>query len=310
MLVYPQLPCLVKVIHLICMSNNASSDSDASRKPDNPQETLNEENWYYAGFFAAEMSCSVIKAANYNPVGHYYFAIDITVSNADRTLLEKINTIVMQNSGVISAIKGGFNLSARGKRRVRQVLNFFDQYPILAGDLARNRLDLMREALSYLEVHRGSSKHQAKSQAMDEIRKKLRSIKENGVSFHSYSPESTDKDLIGHFLAGVLDGDGSFGMKKSENRQQPFLAIAMKDRKIIQLLRDFIQYGNVRKRKDGVFHYEINHSKILQDVCSTFLTQYPLRHAGQRKRLQHLQRILNDYTRNSEQVHKVLTEMI
>lgn len=270
------------------MSNNASSDSDIRRKPDNPQETLNEENFYYAGFFAAEMSCSVIKAVNYNPVGHYYFAIDITVSNADKTLLEDINAVVMRGGGIISPIKGGFNLSARGKRRVRVVLDFLDRYPIIAGDLAQNRIALMQEALAYLETHRGSREHQAKIKKMDDIRAKLRTIKETGIALRPYRRELVNENAIGYFLAGVLDGDASFGFKKSNDRQQPFLAIAMKDQKTIELLREFLQHGNIRRRKDGLYHYEINHQEVLQDICSVFLTRYPLRHAGQRERLQHL----------------------
>ena len=77
------------------MSKNASSDSDTHRKPDNPQETLNKK-YCYSGFCAGEMSCSVIKAANYNPVGHCYFAVDFTVSNADKRLLRRVNEVVMQ----------------------------------------------------------------------------------------------------------------------------------------------------------------------------------------------------------------------
>lgn len=281
------------------MSKNAFSDSDnTSRKPDNPQETLAKKNYYYAGFFAAEMSCSVIKATNHNPVGHYYFAVDITVSNADRKLLEHVNKIVMQGKGIISPIKGAFNLSARGKKRVQTVLDFLNRYPIIAGDLAKNRLMLVQEALVYLQANRGSSNHQIKTQVMDDIRMKLRMIKENGIVSESYDQKYVNKDVVGHFLAGVLDGEGSFGFKKSRNRLQPFLAVAMKDQKIIQLLREFIQYGNVRRRKDGMYHYEINHPKVLQAVCSLFLTQYPLHHVRQRERMQHLQRILNDYTRN------------
>jgi len=276
------------------MSNNASSGSVICQRPDNPQETLNEENYYYTGFFVAEMSCCVIKAANCSLVGHHYFAPDITVSNADRGLLESIDIAVMQGSGVISPIKGGYNLSARGKKRVREVLDFFDRYPIIAGDLAIERIALIREALEFLEANRGSTKHQAKTKVMDDIRVKLRIIKERGIASRSYCTGSTKKDTVGYFLAGVLDGDGSFGTKKSNKRQQPFFAIAMKDKNVIELVRDFIGHGNIRLRKDGVYHYETNHRQVLKDVCSLFLTQYPLRHKEQRKRLKHLQRILND----------------
>lgn len=280
------------------MSKNASSDSDVYRKPDNPQETLEAKNYYYAGFFAAEMTCSVIKAANHNPAGHYYFAIDITVSNADIKLLEEVNAIVMKGNGVITPIKGGFNLSARGKKRVQIVLDFFDRYPIIAGDLARSRIALTREALVYLEANRGSTKHRAKTKVMDDIRAQLREIKELGVSPRSYRRMRAHEDAVGYFLAGVLDGDGSFGFKKSRNRLQPFLAVAMKDRKIIELLRLFLRHGKVRQRSDGMYHYEINHPAVLKNVCSVFLTQYPLRHTQQRERMEKLQRILNDYTRN------------
>ena len=281
----------------MCMSKNASSGSGARQKPGNPQETLNVENYYFAGFFAAEMSCSVIKATNYNPAGHYYFAIDFTVSNADKGLLEQVDRVVMHGNGIISPIKGAFNLSARGKKRVQVVLNFLNRYPIIIGDLAKNRIALLREALAYLEAHHGSTKHQEKTKVMESIRKKLRRVKEVGA-LKSYVQEHVSKEAIGHFLAGVLDGEGSFGFKKSGDRWQPFFMVAMKDRKIIELFKKFLHYGKVRKRKDGMYHYEINHSQILQKVCPLFLTQYPLRHARQRARLKRLQRILNDYTRN------------
>ena len=280
------------------MSKNASSDSDTHRKPDNPQETLNKK-YYYSGFCAGEMSCSVIKATNYNPAGHYYFAVDFTVSNADKRLLERVNEVVMQGSGIITPVKGAFNLSARGKNRVRVVLDFLNRYPIIIGDLAKNRVALLREAHAYLETHRGSREHQMKIHVMGTIRKKLRKIKESGVAFKAYAQESAGKDAIGYFLAGVLDGEGSFGFKKSGNRQQPFLAVAMKDRKIIELCRRFLQYGKVRKRNDGMYHYEINHSEILKKVCTIFLTRFPLKHVRQRERMKNLQRLLNDYTRNT-----------
>ena len=246
------------------------------------------------------MTCSVIKAANFNPVGHYYYAVDITVTNADTALLQNVNEVVMQGGGIISPVKGAFNLSARGKKRVRIVLDFLDRYPIIIGDLAKNRIALLREAFTYLAEHRGSSEHQKKIEVMDGIRKKLRAVKETGAVGKSYEQEPVSRDAIGHFLAGVLDGEGSFGFKKSGDHKQPFLAVAMKDRKIIELFREFLQHGNVRHRKDGVYHYEINSSKIVQKACVLFLSKYPLRHKRQRERMQELKRLLNDYTQNTK----------
>jgi hypothetical protein len=292
------------------MSKNAFSGSDVNRKPDNPQETLKISNYYFSGFIAGEMSCSVIKAANYNPVGHYYFAVDLTVTNADRNLLQQVNEVVMQGKGIISPVKGAFNLSARGKTRVRIALDFLGQYPIITGDLAKNRIALLREALAYLSEHRGSRKQSVKIEVMDDIRKKLRQIKESGTALESYAQEFVSKDGIGYFLAGVLDAEGSVGFKKSGNRQQPFLAVAMKDRKIVELFKEFLEYGKVRQRNDGMYHYEINHPDILRKVCPLFLTHYPLQHARQRERMTNLQWILNDYTRNPVLSQRVETGMI
>lgn len=275
------------------MSKKVFSDLDESREPDNPQETYS--HYYFPGFFAAEMSCSIIKAANH-PHGHYY-AIDITVSNADKGLLGQVNSVVMEGKGVISAIKGGFNLSARGKDKVRTVLEFLERYPVLAGDLAKNRIVLLKRALQYLESHKGHNAHPAKTKVMSDMRRALRSIKTKQVVEKSYEMRSISDHAVGYFLSGIVDGDGSFGVKAvSSFHKEPYFFVAMKDQKIVELLRSFINYGKVRYRKDGVYHYEVNRREILKNICSLFLERYPLRHAGQRRRLKLLKRILNDHT--------------
>jgi len=280
------------------MGNNASSDFDIDRKPDNPQETLNVSNYYYSGFFAGEMTCSIIKATNKNPKG-YFFMVDFTVSNADKILLKHINEKIMNDCGVISPIKGAYNLKVRGKNRVREILRFLQAHPIIIGDLAKNRVEILSEALEYLDAHRGHNAHEEKTVKMDNLRHKLRLIKTEGVTENTYELDSKiSKDAIGHFFAGIIDGEGSFGVKRSGKYKEPFFSIAMKDRKIIELLRNFLEYGKVRYRKDGVYHYEVNSRKELIRIGNLFLEQYPLQQKRQRNRLVELQRILNDYTRS------------
>ena len=272
------------------MSKNALS-------ADNPQEML-ESNFYFSGLLAAEMSCSIIKATNKNPKG-YYYAIDLTVTNADKELLKEVNRVVMRNRGVITPVKGANNLSARGKERVQIVLNFLETYPIITGDLAKNRIIILKYALLYLQKYRTHTFQNEKTVEMGELRKKLRDVKEKGIVDQKFGSKFLDQNSLGYFFAGVVDGEGSFGFKSSRFAKQPFFAIAMKDKKIIELLSKFIGYGNVRLRKDGMYHLEINHRDVLKDVCEMFLNQYPLRHKKQRKRLQALQQLLNDHTPRS-----------
>ena len=89
------------------MSKNALS-------ADNPQEMLNANKFWFSGFMSAEMSCSIIKATNKNPKGFYY-TVDLTVTNADREVLNEINREVMNGRGIITSVKGAYNLSAEEK---------------------------------------------------------------------------------------------------------------------------------------------------------------------------------------------------
>src|SRR3989344_2277586 len=274
------------------MSKNALS-------ADNPQEMLNATKFWFSGFMSAEMSCSIIKATNKNPKGFYY-TIDLTFTNADRKLLNEINREVMNGRSVITSVKGAYNLSARGKDKVRIVLDFLEQYPILAGDLAINRIILLKTALVYLVDHKTSKFQKEKTAEMEKLRVKLRELKFDGFVDQKFDLlNNTDKNFLGYFLAGVIDGEGSFGFKSSGLYKQPFFAIAMKDRKIIELLQKFIGYGNVRLRKDGVYHLEINHRSILKNVCEIFLNQYPLRQTRQRKRCEFVFNSSSTTTRQS-----------
>ena len=224
----------------------------------------------------------------------------MTVTNADRKLLNEINREVMNGRGVITPVKGAYNLSARGKEKVRTALDFLEQYPILAGDLAKNRIVIFKNALMYLTDHKTSKFQKEKTAEMEKLRSKLRELKFNGVVDQEFELPTVDKNSLGYFLAGVIDGEGSFGFKSSGLYKQPFFAIAMKDRKIIELLQKFIGYGNVRLRKDGVYHLEINGLNILKNICGMFLNQYPLRQTRQRKRCMFVfQQLLNDHTPRS-----------
>lgn len=273
------------------MSKNALS-------ADNPQEMLKKSNFYFSGLLVAEMSCSIIKATNRNPKGFYY-AIDLTVTNADKNLLNQVNKIVMKNRGIITPVKGAYNLSARGKERVQIALDFLKRYPILVGDLAKNRILILKKALLYLQKYRTHKFQKEKTIEMDKWRRKLREIKDDGIVDQKFGLQYQNKKSFGYFFAGVIDGEGSFGLKSSGFAKQPFFAIAMKDKKIIESLSKFVGYGKVRLRKDGVYHLEINHREILKNVCDTFINQFPLKHQKQKKRLLILQQLLNDHTLRS-----------
>lgn len=271
-----------------------STFTDNASIADNQQETSQVPKFfYYTGFCVGELTCSVIRANDKRGRG-FYFMPDITISNADLNLLKEINWVVTSNLGNISPIKGGYNLKFRGKRRVEKVFQFLKNYPVITGDLARRKLELLGNVLPAIG---NNSKIQNRLQVIEKCRKNLKDLKVNGLAEDLPDLNHFKNDEIGFFLAGIIDAEGSCGFKKSGLRLQPFFAVAMKDRKIIELIRDFLACGNIHIRSnDGLYHWETNKKSDVLKVIGIFMTKYPSRLKKMKDRMEHVRRILNDYT--------------
>ncbi|RJO60726.1 hypothetical protein C4544_04620 [candidate division WS5 bacterium] len=261
----------------------------------NQQGTLLVSKFYYTGFCIGELSCSVIRATDKRGRG-FYFMSDITISNADLNLLKEINRIIASNLGNISPIKGGYNLKFRGKRKVEKVFQFFQRYPVIAGDLAKRKLKLLKDVLPAIGKN---SKVEENLKVIEKCREDLKCLKLNGYAGEANEHHFND-DEIGFFLAGIIDAEGSCGLKKSGLRLQPFFAVAMKDQKIIYLIKDFLGCGNIHKRSnDGLYHWETNMKSEILRLVEIFTTKYPSKLKKMKERMRNLKRTLNDYTPRS-----------
>jgi len=88
-------------------------------------------------------------------------------------------------------------------------------------------------------------------------------------------------------------------MKRSGERLQPFAAIAMKDKEIIVLFRDFIGFGNIRFRpREHVYHWEVGSISGVLKVIEIFQNKFPDKLMKMKLRMERVRRILNDYTPN------------
>lgn len=273
------------------LSKNPTSDVFKDM-PDNQQETVNKFcKFYYTGFCTGEMSCSVIRANHKHGV---YYTPDFTISNADLNLLKEINRMIGSNLGIISSIKGGYNLKFRGKRKVETIFQFFQKYPVVTGDIAKTKLDLLENVLPAIGKY---SKVSSRLDVIEKCRKDLKDLKLYGLVSKITDENQFYTEAIGYFLAGIIDAEGSCGLKKSEKRKQPYFAVAMKDRKIIYLLKNFLGCGNIHVRSDdGLFHWETNKKSDVLKLIDIFTVKYPSRLLKMRERMQNLNRILNDYT--------------
>lgn len=266
---------------------------------DNQQETL-QASFYYTGFCSGEMSCSLLRLSNRkSKSGGIYYTPDLTVSNADLSLLKKINRIIAGGKGIISPVKGGYNLSIRGKAKVKKALSFFDRFPPIVGDLTLSKLALLRKALRVLEARKSYRRSLKEQKQLERIRAKFARMKKTGKPSFNYPQRIFLADSIGYFLAGVLDAEGSVGIKKSGG-SQPFVAIALKDRKIVELFKEFLGRGNIHLRpKEKIYHFEIGARKDVLITLRLFTRVYPSKLSKMVERVKVLQRILNDYTPGS-----------
>lgn len=270
--------------------------TDNASSADNQQEAL--LSFYYTGFCAGEMSCSLLKLSNRKSRnGGVYYMPDITISNQYKPLLEETNFVLADGEGVISRIKGGYNLYIRGKRKVKKAFRFFQKYKPIAGDLFFSRLKLLSKAVSVLEGRKTYRRTSREQSLLEEIRSNFRKLKITATPFYKIPDNFFAKDAIGYFLAGVLDAEGSVGIKKNGTKGQPFIAVAMKDRKIVELFKSFLRCGNIHLRpKENIFHFEMGSRKEVLETLNMFLEEYPPKLPKMARRMKDLQRVLNDYT--------------
>jgi hypothetical protein len=91
-------------------------------------------------------------------------------------------------------------------------------------------------------------------------------------------------DDLGHYVAGFVDGEGSFNVpiRRERDRTMPLRAglsfnVSQIGTDLPELLRDVFDCGTVRARRDGVVYYEVTKPKDLQERIFPFFERFPLR---------------------------------
>lgn len=93
----------------------------------------------------------------------------------------------------------------------------------------------------------------------------------------TFNPKKISRD-IGYYFAGFTDGEGSFNVsfRKRKDYQQPWkislcFNVSQRDKVILALFKRHLNCGTLRKRKDGVWYYEVNNfTAIIENVIPFF----------------------------------------
>jgi LAGLIDADG endonuclease len=89
---------------------------------------------------------------------------------------------------------------------------------------------------------------------------------------------------LGHYVAGFVDGEGSFNVpiRRERDRGLPFRVslsfnVSQVGPEAPELLRSIFGVGTVRGRADGVYYFEVTKPKDLEERVFPFFDRFPIR---------------------------------
>ena len=95
---------------------------------------------------------------------------------------------------------------------------------------------------------------------------------------------------LGWYFAGFADGEGSFNvsLKKDSEYQvhwhiEPSFNVSQRDVTILALMKRYLGVGTIRRRKDGVYYYEVRNYRALQERIIPFFEKFHFFSATKKK---------------------------
>ena len=93
-------------------------------------------------------------------------------------------------------------------------------------------------------------------------------------------------DDLGHWIAGFVDGEGSFNVpiRRERDRRLPWRVglsfnVSQRGRQVAELLESIFEVGTIRSRTDGIVYYEVTRPSDLTERVMPFFAKFPLRGA-------------------------------
>ncbi len=97
-------------------------------------------------------------------------------------------------------------------------------------------------------------------------------------------------DEIGFYLAGFTDGEGSFNVSlrnkpdyKSKWQVCPCFNVSQKDITILTQMKRYLGCGQIKKRKDGLFMFEVGNYAMITERVIPFFRRFNFRSATKKR---------------------------
>ena len=131
-----------------------------------------------------------------------------------------------------------------------------------------------------------------------------------------FNPAKVPRE-IGYYIAGFADGEGSFNVsfRPRSDYRMPWKVslcfnISQRDEVILALVKRHLQCGTMRRRKDGVWYYEVNNLKAIQENVIPFFNRFCFLSAKKKRdfaKFKQLANILSNGEQSTEEgIRKVL----
>lgn len=98
---------------------------------------------------------------------------------------------------------------------------------------------------------------------------------------------------VGYYLAGFVDGEGSFNVsiKKVKDRNLDWRVaacfnVSQRERHILEILQRRLGCGTIRRRWDGVHYFEVNSYRDLNEIVIPFFHKFPLQSPSKKETLE------------------------
>jgi hypothetical protein len=105
-------------------------------------------------------------------------------------------------------------------------------------------------------------------------------------------------DSIGFYIAGFVDGEGSFNLtfRRRKDYRMPWkislcLNVSQKDQVILALIKKHLGCGTIRFKGDGVWMFEVNNLAAIRDHVIPFFKRFGFLSAKKKRDFQLFQRM-------------------
>lgn len=122
---------------------------------------------------------------------------------------------------------------------------------------------------------------------------------------------------IGWYLSGFSDGEGSFNIsfrRKSDYKTswQPVLSfnVSQRDITVLNLLKQYLQCGIIKQRKDGLHSFDVTVPKMLESNIVPFFHKYPLFSQDKKKNFLIFEKAVELMAQKRHLIHSGLAELI